>query len=96
MHWKNKDKNMQMVINIEFIYLLVFIYFFIDIMIYFFHHIHLSLIVLVCSDGTHISSGICVRCLGRCKGGAPCNKSTGRCDHECEDNWTGQFCEGTS
>lgn len=57
---------------------------------------HLSFTVSVCSDGTYISSRMCVRCPGRCKNGAPCNKLTGRCDHGCEDNWTGQFCEGTS
>lgn len=25
---------------------------------------------------------------------APCNKTTGRCDNGCSDNWTGIFCEG--
>eukprot|EP00105_Crassostrea_gigas_P036768 XP_019920916.1 PREDICTED: uncharacterized protein LOC109617082 [Crassostrea gigas] len=29
--------------------------------------------VMVCSDGTYISSGMCVRCPGRCKNDSPCN-----------------------
>ncbi|XP_065939059.1 laminin subunit beta-1 [Magallana gigas] len=53
----------------------------------------LTLDCIVCSNGTYISSGMCVRCPGRCQGGAPCNKLTGRCDQGCEDKWTGQFCE---
>lgn len=47
----------------------------------------------MCSDGTYISSGMCVRCPGRCKNDSPCNKLTGRCVQGCDKNWTGQFCE---
>nr|XP_034334705.1 multiple epidermal growth factor-like domains protein 10 isoform X1 [Crassostrea gigas] len=48
---------------------------------------------IVCSDRTYISSGMCVRCPGRCKNDSLCNKLTGRCDQVCDKNWTGQFCE---
>lgn len=32
-------------------------------------------------------------CKGQCKIGTYCNKLTGRCDHGCEAQWTGDFCE---
>lgn len=48
----------------------------------------------VCSDGTYVSEGKCIKCQGVCKNHAPCNKSAGTCDNGCSDHWTGKFCEG--
>lgn len=52
-------------------------------------------VLKVCSDGTYVFDGKCVKCQGVCKNHAPCNKSTGTCDNGCSDHWTGKFCEGT-
>lgn len=51
-------------------------------------------LVTVCGDGAYVSNGQCTNCPGICKGGAPCNKSTGMCDNGCSMHMTGQFCEG--
>lgn len=48
----------------------------------------------VCSDGTYVSEGKCVKCQGVCNNHAPCNKSTGTCDNGCSNHWSGTFCEG--
>lgn len=47
-----------------------------------------------CDDGEYIKNKICVLCQGHCRGGAHCNKLTGRCDQGCENQWTGDFCHG--
>lgn len=49
----------------------------------------------VCTSGTYVSNGRCVKCQGVCKDGAPCNKTTGKCDNGCSMHRTGTFCEGT-
>ena len=46
----------------------------------------------VCPDGQYISKRTCAPCQGYCKGGAPCNKLTGRCDNGCQNHWKGDFC----
>ena len=47
----------------------------------------------VCPDRHFISNRKCVPCQGHCKGGAPCNKLTGRCDNGCQNYWTGDLCQ---
>nr|XP_022306522.1 usherin-like isoform X2 [Crassostrea virginica] len=53
----------------------------------------LTIDCVVCQDGLYISNKVCKPCQGHCKDGAPCNKSTGRCDNGCSNHWTGTFCE---
>nr|XP_022304836.1 laminin subunit alpha-1-like [Crassostrea virginica] len=53
----------------------------------------LTIDCVVCQDGQYLSNKVCRPCPGHCKDGAPCNKSTGRCDNGCSNYWTGIFCE---
>ncbi|XP_078327496.1 uncharacterized protein LOC111115605 [Crassostrea virginica] len=53
----------------------------------------LSIDCIVCPDRHFISNRKCVPCQGHCKGGAPCNKLTGRCDNGCQNYWTGDLCQ---
>uniref|UniRef100_A0A8W8P3S2 Uncharacterized protein n=1 Tax=Magallana gigas TaxID=29159 RepID=A0A8W8P3S2_MAGGI len=44
----------------------------------------------VCSNGTYVLNGECIKCQGASKDNAPCNKSTGESDNERSYLWNGK------
>lgn len=56
--------------------------------------IYLMIFFSVCANGKYILNRECVTCSSYCKNYSLCNKSTGKCDNECSDHRTGDFCPG--
>ncbi|XP_056003721.1 multiple epidermal growth factor-like domains protein 10 [Ostrea edulis] len=46
----------------------------------------------VCPVNHYVLNGYCIQC-GHCKGDSSCNRTTGRCDDGCQENWSGTRCD---